>query len=279
MGPLELRHARFQLGNRHLAIAFDGALARKHGVGIDRDHRLLKLQQLIPVGLIQLDAVRRAVFEHQLNRLLAGVDQHAPLPRQIELRIVRRAVVGHDHVAPAEPGRHLARVNHDVGEVLEEHARLHLAFRHRGDDPEGNFSERLICRRKRDNHDIGGGRGAEEREEDERPQQTREADAAGLERHDFAVSGEASEGNQHADEQRHGNRDAERLRHQRDEHARHDAPRHALGDEPFALLDDRRNLQRKGQHQQRDRERREELAQQIAIESPQHHPIRPHDTT
>ena len=56
------------------------------------------------------------------------------------------------------------------------------------------------------------------------PEQATEADAAGFHRDDLAVAGETAEGDEHADEQRHRNGDAQRLRNKRREYADDDVP-------------------------------------------------------
>ena len=97
----------------------------------------------------------------------AFVDSEAALLGEIQLVISWLAGIGDDDIRPADPGRHFPHVNDEIRKAVVEHARLNLAFPARHEQPERNFAERLICRRKRDNHDVGRRRGREHGEQNQ----------------------------------------------------------------------------------------------------------------
>src|SRR4029450_13850174 len=59
---------------------------------------------------------------------------------------------------------------------------------------------------------------------------------------------------------------AERLRDQGHQHADGDAPRDALGDQGLELVHERRDFQNEREDQQRQEQRRQDFANQVAIE-------------
>ena len=98
----------------------------------------------------------------------------------------------------------------------------------------GSNPERLVRVRQRVNRFVGRRGGGDHGQQRDRPHDAEQADAARLQRDELAIRRQPAQAQQHAVEQRHRDRDAQRLRHQRDQHAQHDRPGHPFGDEPSA---------------------------------------------
>ncbi len=266
----QLGHVFFELADGHFHQALHGAFAREDAVRIDVERGPLERARLVLVRLVQLCEVMRPVGQHHLHAAFFFAEQQPSRFRQVHFRLVRQAVIGYEHAAPPDPGRHLANINDEIRKIRIEHPRFDLGFAPRHQQLERNFAEGLICGGQRDDHDVGCRGRCDEGEEQNRAEQLHHAHAAGFQRHDLAIAREAPEREQDAEEQRHRNGNAQRLRHERGEHAHDDVPRRTLGDERFAVFEDGRNLERKGEQQQRKPEGRHQLAQQIPIENPQH---------
>src|SRR6185295_12727252 len=210
------------------------------------------------------------LLEYQLDLLLRAVDHQPPALGQIDRRLIRLRVVGEKDVAPAAARLDVADVQDATGEVLKEDAGLDVAVGPGRDDVQRDLSIGLIGRWQGDDGFVRRRRGRQHRQQHNRPKDPEHADAAGLERHELAVGREPSEPEQDAEKQRHWNRDAERLRGQRPERVEDRRPGNNLLDQPFALVEDRRHHQGKGEADQRDRQRRHDLANEIAVENLQH---------
>ena len=102
------------------------------------------------------------------------------------------------------------------------------------------------------------------------PDAAEDADAAGLEGDELAIGRHPAEPHQDAVEQRHGNRDAERLRNERDEDADDRGGVDALGDQLLGVVQNRRHQQDERQDQQRQAEGQQDLADGVAIEDLEH---------
>ena len=207
-----------------------------------------------------------AVLERQRDGLLLAVDVQPALARDIHRRLVGRRRIGEKDLVPFTGSIDVARVEHAVGEVLVEDAGLDVAFGTGGDEVERELAKRLVRVGQGGDRLVRGRAGREHGEERDRTHDAKDADAARLEGDELAVGRDPPEAEEDAVEQRHRNRDAERLRKQRDEDAQNPAPGHALRDERGQALHDRRHHQDEGEADERHQKRRHDLADEIPIE-------------
>src|SRR6185503_4424918 len=117
---------------------------------------------------------------------------------------------------------------------------------------------------------VGRGRRTHESDENDRPREPQETHAARLHGHELAVRRKTRESHQDTEENGNWNRQAERLREQREQDAKDDCPRHALRNQRFGLLEDRRDLEDECENHQRQEEGQHDLAYDIAIEDADH---------
>ena len=242
-----------QLGDGYLVVAFDDLRPREHGVGVHVEHLVLEGGPVVRFGLAGIRRVHGAVLEHQLDLAPGAIDRQPALPREVHRRLIRLRRVGQEHVAPAAARRDVAHVEDAVREVREEDARLDVALRAGRHHVEGELAEGLVRVRQRHDRLVGGRRGRQDGEQRNRAHQAEDADAAGLQRHELAVRRQASEAEQHAEQQRHRDRDAQRLGRQRQQRAKDDGPADALGDQLLGALKNRRHHQHEREADQRQR--------------------------
>ncbi len=212
----------------------------------------------------------RTVVEDEADRLLLAIDGQPPAPGEVRRGFVA-ARISEEDLPPAPGGDHVTDVERAVGaEPLEEHARLDVAFRARRENVEGDLAEPLVLFRERDDHHVRRRRRRNGREARHRPQHAEDADAARLHRHELAVRREAAQAEQQAQQHRHRDREAQRLRKERRQHARHRRPSDALRDQLLALLKDRRDLEDEGEDHQAQEEGEQHLTNEVAIEDLEH---------
>ena len=114
---------------------------------------------------------------------------------------------------------------------------------------------------------VGGGGGREDGEQRDRPEQAEDADAAGLQRHELAVGRQAAEPDQDPESSAIGIVTPSACGQQRQQDAQDDRPGDALGDQLLGVLQDRRHHQDEGEADQRQQQRRHDLAHEIAVEN------------
>ena len=261
---------RAQLGDRLLRIALHDLRRRKDVLPVDVQRQVLERRAVVIVGLLRIRRVLGSVLEQQLHRLLSAIDDQPSVLREVHVGLLRPRRVGDEDVAPTAGRRDLADVDHAVGELLEEHARLDVALGARRDDIERDFAVPLVRVRQRDDHDVGGRRGRQYGGDAERSENPEHADAARLQRDDFAVGRQPPEPDQNREQQRHRDRDAERLRQEREQHLENDSPVHPLRNEPLAGLQNRRDFEREGQADQHQTEGQQDLTHEVPIEEAKH---------
>ena len=221
------------------------------------------------VAVVQPRRVARPVQKLELDEAPVAIERHAALSGEIHLD--RRARGVRDpHVPPAAARNQVPDVDHVVGKILEEHLRLHVVLELVGDDAVGDLAELQVGVRERDDHLVRAGGGAQDGDEGHRADQADQADAACLHGHEFPVRRQPAEPDQDAEEDGHGDRDAQRLRQEHVERVKDRRPRDAAGDQGFALLQERRHLKEKGQDDQPQHERQHHLADEIAVERFEH---------
>ena len=138
------------------------------------------------------------------------------------------------------------------------------------DDAEGDFAEGLVGVRDGDDHDVAGRKRRQHRQETDRPKQPVWAHAAGQQRHRLPVPGHPAEANQDPHQDRHRNREPERLRQERPEDPAGGAPGHALGEQVLQVVHHRRQHQEEREDQQRQEERRQDFLEHVAVEGRAH---------
>jgi hypothetical protein len=236
---LEFRGTLLQFRNRHLGIAFLRTAAREGAFRTDADHLAIELDDL--VRPIRIGHVARAVLEHHFDLPLHLIQNHAPMPHEVNRLRTAWRVVGHEDVVPPAFGRNVAHIEHEVGELVEEDAWLDLAFCALREHVVRDFAECLIRVRQRFEHHVGRRHPAENGNEGDRAEQPRNADAARLHRDEFTIRRQPAERDEQRNQERRGNRQRERRRKQRRHRAQHDRRRHAFGDERFGVLHHRRH--------------------------------------
>ena len=211
-----------------------------------------------------------AVLENQLHRALAVIDDQTARACEIDRRLVGARRVGEEHVAPAARRHYVADVDDAAGEALIEGARLDVAFRLGRDDAERDLAEGLVgVRQRHEQHVLVGGE-RDDGQDGDRPQRAEDADAARLQRHELAVGRQPAEPHQDAVEQRHRDRDAQRLRHQRQQDANDGRRIDPFFDQLLRVLEHRRHQQDEGEHHQREEKGEQDLANQVAVEDIRH---------
>ena len=226
---LELLGAGVEIFNSELAFAARRTGARKHAFRIERQDRALELQHFVGAWILDLGAVPRAVFEHHLDGARLTIDHHAPALGEKDHRRGRIRGVGGEHAEPAAAvGWNLANVEHDVGEILEEHPRPDFALGAVHRNLGADLAEGLVAVRHRLQHHPRGRAPAEHGEDQQRLEQAIRADAAGHHHHEFAIGGEPAEAHQQTDQQRHRNRQGQCLRQQGDRQLQDGGDRHPL---------------------------------------------------
>ena len=268
---LQLHDERPQLGDRHFAVALGRAAPGKDGLRIEAEHELAEPRHAVVLGRVGLARVLRAVLEDEFHRPPVAIQDHAPAVRQVDDRVVRVGGVRQEDVPPdSASGGHIADEEHAVREVLEEDAGLDLALGPLGDDVVPDFPGRLVRVGDGPDHHVERRGGGQDPEQDGRPEDAGDADAAGLEGDPFAVAREPAEADQQTDQQRHRDGDGEGLR-QQGHHEREDGGgRGALGDERFGQLDEERQGQHEGEDQERHQEGRDDAADDVAVEESEH---------
>ena len=182
-------------------------------------------------GLFEKVVYRVPPVQHELHRLFRAIDQQPSLAREIDRRLARTCGVGEEDVAPAAGGLDVAHEQDAVRKLAEEDARLDIAFGLGRDDVERNLPERLVGVRQRDDHDVGGGGARRHGQHDDRTQHPEQADAAGLQDDELAVGRQPAQADQDAEQQRHRDRDPQRLGHERQQDATDGEPGDTLGDQ------------------------------------------------
>jgi len=149
---LELRGALFQLRNRHLGIALLRTAAREGAFRADTDHLPIELDDLVrPVGI---GHVAGAVLEDHFDLAPDLIEDHAPVPHEVNRLWATRRVVSHEDVVPAALGRNVAHVEDEIGELLEEDARLDFALRALREHVVRDFAKCLIGVGQRFEHHV-----------------------------------------------------------------------------------------------------------------------------
>ena len=257
-----------ELGERHLGRPF-GRRRWKHRRGVEIDGDTPEGAVIGAFRIVQARLVARAIGQLELHQTLRAVEDDASLPSEEHVRD-RALRLGDEHVAPTALRRQIADVDHVIGKVLEEDLRLDVPLQRLGDDAEGELAEFQIGVGQRDNRLVSGGGRADDRHQEHRTQQPHQADAARLHRDELTIGGQSSEPDQNAEQHRHRNRDAERLRQQHVERAHDRRPGHALRNEQRALLQKGRHLQQERQEDQPENAGQDHLAKQIPIERLEH---------
>ncbi len=211
----------------------------------------------------------RRLGEHEVDELLDVVHLNPALFREVHRRVVRAGRVGQKHVAPSAAREHVLDVNHVVGEFVEEDARLHVVLDPFLDEAERDRPERLVRVGQRDHHLVGRRDRAERGEEGNRAEEAHQAHAARLHRHELAIGGEASQADENPEEHGDRNRQAQRLRQERQQNPRNDRPLHAARNQRLGLLENWRDLEDERERHQADRKGERDLAHEVAIKDSQ----------
>ena len=147
---------------------------------------------------------------------------------------------------------------------------MHVVLDALRDHVVAQLPEALVGVRNRLDHHVQGRAGRDDGDHQDRAQQPVRADAAGQERHELAVGGQASEADQETDQERHRDREAERLRDQRQQHPAGDRPRHALRHQRLELVHHRREHEEEREDQERQEQRREDFPDDVAVDGAEH---------
>jgi hypothetical protein len=161
---------------------------------------------------------------------------------QYELDGVRLTRIRDEQVLPAwlaGPGL-LLGIKRPVRELVEKDARLDVAFHLLREDVEHDRPIALVRVRDRLDHHEHRRRRGDARQEHHRTQQSIGADAARQQRDRLAIRRHPSEADEQPYEERHGNRQSQRLRAQQDDDVAGCLPRDAFRDQPFELVHYRR---------------------------------------
>ena len=211
------------------------------------------------------------VGQDQVDAALVAIEDEAAARRQVQFGCVGLAGIGDEDVLPADAvGGLVARIEHPARKVLEEHSGADIVLHPLGDDLEGDFPEGLIRVRNRLDHHVHGDRGSAGGHEEHRPEQPIGADAAGEERHRLPIRRQPAKADQQSGEQRHRNGEAEGLGDQGEHDPAGDLPGDALGDQHLEVAHDRGDFEQERENDQRQQERRDDLADHVAIDRSQH---------
>jgi hypothetical protein len=186
-------------------------------------------------------------------------------PSSAAARTVR---VGDEHVGPAAAGFDASDVQDLAREPFEEETGLDVVLRGLLEQPVAALPERLVPVRDELDHHVEVGRQDDEAQRTDGPEQPPGADAAGEQGHALAVSGEPAQGHQHPGQERHRNRDAERLRQQVDEECGNRGGLDPFGEQRAGLFEHGPDAKDEGEDGQRQQERRQGLANEVAVEGP-----------
>ncbi len=257
-----------QLRDRQLVDAAHQLEVRKDRVGVELDGQVLvEAVRLDVLPVRRAVRVPRSVLQHERDGLLLAVQEQTPFVRHVQDRLVRLTRVGDEHVLPAAAGlRQIADVDHPAREVREKELGPYVVFHLLRDDRVGELAEGLVCVGNGLEHDPEMRRAGEGCQEEQRSEQPVWADAARQERDRFAIAGHATEADERADQERHGDRQPERLRNQHRQHPDRDAERDAFGDERLELVHDRRNQEEEREDDERQERRRDDFADQVTVE-------------
>ena len=129
----------------------------------------------------------------QLYRLLAAIDHQMALFGKIDVGLIRTRRVGEKDVAPPAAGNRVAHVDDSVGKLLEEHVWFDVGFGARRNQPDCDLAKCLVRVWQCDNHLVSGRKGSGRRNDRDRTKEAHEADAARLERDEFAIGRQAAE--------------------------------------------------------------------------------------
>ena len=249
---------------------------REDRLGVEAHGRLVQE----PIDLCLPRPRRRiagAVGQDQRDTPLDAVQDQLPAGCHVELGRIPLADFRDQQVLPAglPRVRLVAGIQHPVWKLVKKDARLNVAFDLLGDDLEGDLPEFLVRVRNGDDHHPHRDRRRRECQRHDRPEQPIRAHAAREECHRFAVGGHPSEADEDTYEQPHGDGQPEGLGHQQEQNPSGGLPWNALGDQPLEVLHDRRQLENEGENQDREDERRQDFADDVAIEGLEHSRERP----
>ena len=207
-----------------------------------------------------------------MTRRLHPVEHQLSPGCHIELGRISLPNLRDQHVLPARLPRLglVARIQHPVRKLVEKDAWLDVAFDLLRQDLEGDLAEFLVRVRDGDDHHPHRDRRRRQRQAHDRPEQPIRADATRQQRHRFPVGRQPAEADEDAHEKPHRNRQPERLRHQQQEDPAGRPPRDALGHQPLEVLHDGRQLEDEGEDQDRQDERRQDFADDVAVEGLEH---------
>ena len=225
--------------------------------------------QLVRGRVARVGAMTRAVVEDEVDRPPVAIDLDAALLGHGDVELTGLPGVGEENVRPAGGGD-LPDVEGQIVEAVIEHARLDLAFRATRQHPQRQLPEPLVRLRDRDLDHVEGGAGRQKRQQGHRPQRPVDAHAASLQGDRFPVGGHAAEPHQDAQKQRHRNGKTQALRHEHQHQAGDRGAVDSFRDELLGPGHEGRQHQHEGQDQQREEERRYDLAQDVAVRDPQH---------
>ena len=259
-----------QLGDRFFRQAAGEIGGRKDRIRIEADDDLL---EVIDAGLARADGgVFGAVAQNELDRALGRVEDNPAVPGHVDFDRLWLEGVGEHDVVPARLARLgvIPGIQDPVGKVLKEHPRLDVAFDLLAERRKEDFAVLLVGVRDRRNHHVKrrGGRDARERQHGSK--QPVRADTAGQQRDCLAIGRQPAKANQQPDQQRHRNRQAQGLRAQKQDDPADSRPRNTFREEPLELLHHGRQFQDEREDQQRQDERRNDFADDVAVNRPEH---------
>ena len=183
-----------------------------------------------------------AVLEHDGNGPAVPIHADATAFRDVDVRLLRSLDVREKDIGPPFAGAgNFLYVQHDVREVPHvEHPGLHLALGAVRLHAQQNLPKPLGGVRYHGQQQVAVHRRRGGGQDQQGSQDAEQAQAAGLHRHRLPIPRQSTECHQDADQQGHRYRDAERLRHEQQQHLG-DLPRiHPDPDQLFRLIHDRR---------------------------------------
>ena len=188
----------------------------------------------------------------------------------VDVRLFRPLDVREEDVSPAVRGD-LPHVENRARKPIHlKHARLDLALGAVRRHAEHRLPQASVGVRHRLGQQVAVERGRQGGQDEQRRQDAEDADAARLHRHHLAVARQASEPHQDPDQERHRNRQAQRVRQRRHENLKDVAQVHADPDQLFRVLGDRVEHQQEGEDHLREAERGDHFPQDVATENAKH---------
>ncbi len=159
----------------------------------------------------------------QLDLVLRGSQQHLCAVRESHVRCRRvRCRRREKNSAPARRRRfHVLHVQNQVREALVEYARLDCEWRLRRKHLIFQAAQRANRSRAQPERQYQRRKPAAQRNESNWHQQTPQADAARMQRHNFAVRGKSAEADQHSDQHGHRNRERQHRRQRAQKNQQH----------------------------------------------------------